>query len=542
MRRRLVTSSIVIALLVLALAWWIRVRGFRATSTPSAGETAIARAVRNFAIPPTAHHAANPYKNDDISVERGRDAYLESCSGCHGHDARGTTALGRSLYPRVPNLRSAKTQSLTDGDLNYIIENGIQLSGMPALARPHAEGVSWEIVAYLRSTGERMPPETTISTNAHYVGSGNCQHCHEEIYARWQKTTMANVVRDPKTHPDAILPDLSTNRIAPFTREQVAFVYGSRWKQRYFTHIGNDYYPLSVQRDIGNKKWLPYHVPDQGGDWWAAFYPTDNLQRPTSATCDGCHSVNFNLQTKQVTEWNVGCERCHGPGGEHVAHPTRANIQNPGAMDDISANDTCISCHSQGRPRAGLIAGKAVDWPVGYEPGRKLADFWKLEDIALGQTDFLHFPDGTAHKNRMQGNDFVQSTMYRHGVTCSSCHDPHGSTNTAQLRKPADKICMDCHSAGGANGPRTATLEEHTRHKAGSPGSQCVACHMPKIESEGVPGAFVSAHTFRFLSPGMTDRYKIPNACTSCHKDKSTAWASNALRSWSSTSPWRVAD
>ena len=57
---------------------------------------------------------------------------------------------------------------------------------------------------------------------------------------------------------------------------------------------------------------------------------------------------------------------------------------------------------------------------VGYHVGLRLADYWKLDDVIFGQTDFLHFADGTAHKNRMQGNDFVQSVMYRHGVCVST--------------------------------------------------------------------------------------------------------------------------
>jgi predicted CXXCH cytochrome family protein len=255
--------------------------------------------------------------------------------------------------------------------------------------------------------------------------------------------------------------------------------------------------------------------------------------RPTGATCDGCHSVNYNIHTRQVTEWNVGCERCHGPGSEHIAHPSRSNILNPSHMDDVAANDTCISCHSQGQPLTKEIEGKAYDWPVGYRVGLRLADYWKLEDHTLGQTTFTHFPDGTSHKNRMQGNDFVQSLMYRKGVTCASCHDVHGSQNYAQLRKPVDEICLDCHSTTSPNGPHVATMEEHTHHRDGSPGSQCVACHMPKIESEGVPGAFVSAHTFKFITPAMTEKYRIPNACTSCHKDKTAAWATNAMSHWS---------
>jgi hypothetical protein len=145
------------------------------------------------------------------------------------------------------------------------------------------------------------------------------------------------------------------------------------------------------------------------------------MQRPTGPTCDGCHSVNYDIHTKQVTEGNVGCERCHGPGSEHVAHPTRNNILNPAQMDDVATNDTCIQCHSQGQPLTKQIEGKAYDWPVGYHVGLHLADYWKLEDITLGQTTFTHFADGTALKNRMQGNDFVQSVMYEHGVTCASC-------------------------------------------------------------------------------------------------------------------------
>ena len=64
------------------------------------------------------------------------------------------------------------------------------------------------------------------------------------------------------------------------------------------------------------------------------------------------------------------------------------------------------------------IEGKYYDWPVGFRVGLKLEDFWQLEQHPLGETDFYYFADGTAHKNRMQGNDFVQSVMYRRGVTC----------------------------------------------------------------------------------------------------------------------------
>jgi predicted CXXCH cytochrome family protein len=538
----LLATAIVAAIFVGLLIW----RGFRASARPSAFETVVARSARNLAIPRRERNARNPFEPTPDALQQGREQFLTRCAGCHGIDGSGNTQIGLGMYPRVPDLRASATQNLTDGEMNYIIENGVQLTGMPAWGNPHLKspGGSWELVLFIRSlrpfTHQELSKQAAATSAAHYVGSQACAKCHTQIFEHWKNTPMANVVRDPREHPDAIIPDLNTNKIAKFSKEQVAFVYGSKWKQRYFTKVGDDYYPLGAQWDIGNKVWRPYHVPDTGADWWTQFYPSDNMQRPTGPTCDGCHSVNYDIHSKQVTEWNVGCERCHGPGSEHIAHPSRANILNPAEMDNVASTDTCIQCHSQGQPLQKQIEGKAYDWPVGYRVGLHLQDYWTLEDYTLGQTTFTHFADGTAHKNRMQGNDFVQSVMYQHGVTCASCHDVHGTANYAQLREPAQKLCLDCHGPTSPNGPHTATLEEHTHHKEGSAGSQCIACHMPKIETQGVPGSFVRSHTFKFITPAMTDKYKIPNACTSCHKDKPTAWATKEMATWKTTSPWRV--
>jgi predicted CXXCH cytochrome family protein len=129
--------------------------------------------------------------------------------------------------------------------------------------------------------------------------------------------------------------------------------------------------------------------------------------------------------------------------------------------------------------------------------------------------------------------------MYTRGVKCSSCHDVHGTDNDALLIKPANVMCLECHGPGSPNGPHVRTIEEHTHHKVGSTGDECIACHMPRIE-QTIADVNVRSHTFRFISPAMTDKYKIPNPCTDCHKDKSTAWATQELKTWSNISPWRV--
>src|ERR1043166_5160581 len=107
-----------------------------------------------------------------------------------------------------------------------------------------------------------------------YVGSPACKNCHSAIYERWRKTRMANVIRDPREHPDAIIPDLSKpDPLVKFSKDDIAFVYGSKWKQRYFKKVGDDYFPLEAQWDVTHRMWRAYHVAPNT-DWWTAFYPS----------------------------------------------------------------------------------------------------------------------------------------------------------------------------------------------------------------------------------------------------------------------------
>jgi predicted CXXCH cytochrome family protein len=387
--------------------------------------------------------------------------------------------------------------------------------------------------------------DAQVAQQRHYVGSESCQRCHAAAYAGWKQTRMANVVRDPKVHPEAVLADFAQpDPLVTFQLKDVAFVYGSRYKQRYFTRIGDDYYAEPAQWDVAKKRWLPYHV-EAGTDWWVPFYGPGNFDRPTGPLCDGCHSVNYNIQTKQVTEWNVGCEKCHGPGSEHVAKPTNANIVNPAKLDHVRANDTCIQCHSQGKPlgETGLTTQKSphYDWPVGFTAGDRLSDFWRLEVLKPGTTDFYQYADMTAHKNRMQGNDFIQSTMYHRELRCFDCHNVHSNANESNLKAVGNALCLRCHDASMQNpAGLKGTVAQHTHHAEGSKGSRCVACHMPLI-AQTIKDNFVASHTFRFIRPTSTDQSGVPNPCTSCHTDKNTAWAAKQLQSWGTVSPWRMA-
>ena len=540
--------AIVAAMLGLGVRW-VTSGGMVARQKPSGIEAFVGRHLVDLGIPrgarerrmPPAVSAGSASSGD---VAAGRGLYQQHCQACHGDDGRGKTEAGGGLYPPPISLdaQALAQRKRTDGEIFYLIQNGVRNTGMPGWQLPDEQ--IWQVVAFIRQLPSTVPATATkashdepVTRGATYVGSGACKSCHADLYARWDKTLMANVVRDPREHPDAILPDLTKpDPLVTFALGDIAFVYGSKWKQRYFKRKGDDYYPLPAQWDVTHKKWKPYFVKD---DWWAPLYPPDNSERPTSALCDGCHSVNYDIKTHTVTEWNVGCERCHGPGSEHVKQSWSGHIVNPSRLGYVAANDICVSCHSQGRPRENPIGGRAYDWPVGYDATGKLSDVWTLEEHRLGETTFTHFADGTAHKNRMQGNDFVTSQMYTHGVTCFTCHDAHGTGEDALLRKPADALCLDCHGPNSPNGPRAPTLAAHTHHDPKSAGSQCVGCHMPKI-AQTIGDVNVRSHTFRFVTPKESDTLKVPNACTACHADKPNDWATEALRSWNDRSPWRM--
>lgn len=124
--------------------------GMSAKPAPSALEAAAARAFRRWAIPAAAREARNPVRADERVLAQGRAHFADHCASCHGNDGSGGTALGRGLYPRPPDLRAKETQALTDGELFYVIENGVRLTGMPAWGVDGVPEESWKLVHFIR--------------------------------------------------------------------------------------------------------------------------------------------------------------------------------------------------------------------------------------------------------------------------------------------------------------------------------------------------------------------------------------------------------
>jgi mono/diheme cytochrome c family protein len=126
--------------------------GLSARATPTALETMIARNARRLAIPANARNEHNPISASDETLKEARAHFADHCATCHGNDGRGDTMYGKGLYPKPPDLRLPETQKLSDGELFWIIENGVRFTGMPAFGggSHSSQDDSWNLVLFLR--------------------------------------------------------------------------------------------------------------------------------------------------------------------------------------------------------------------------------------------------------------------------------------------------------------------------------------------------------------------------------------------------------
>jgi hypothetical protein len=123
-----------------------------ARQAPSRMETALARSLRSLSVPSKAQHSTNPFNSSPGVLQESARHFADHCASCHGNDGSGNTEMGKNLYPRSPDMRMADTQQLSDGELYYIIHNGVRWTGMPAWgeAGNNNDQDSWKLVLFIR--------------------------------------------------------------------------------------------------------------------------------------------------------------------------------------------------------------------------------------------------------------------------------------------------------------------------------------------------------------------------------------------------------
>ena len=152
-----VAATVVVAVLVLASM--LR-RGFSAHDEPSRVEAVLARTMRHWAVPSELREMKNPVPLTPQLLAEGRAHFADHCAGCHGNDGKGG-GMGRQMYPKAPDMTLPSTQSLSDGELFAIIENGVRLTGMPGFGSGTAESAhgSWGLVHFIRHLPKLTPEE-----------------------------------------------------------------------------------------------------------------------------------------------------------------------------------------------------------------------------------------------------------------------------------------------------------------------------------------------------------------------------------------------
>jgi hypothetical protein len=355
---------------------------------------------------------------------------------------------------------------------------------------------------------------------ATFVGSETCKKCHERTFLEWKTSLHSRMMRDVKLDPLANIGDFeSPDNIRTFSKEDIAFTLGSQWKQQYLKREGKDLIVLPAQYNITTGQWKAY-LPDKPN------------KRLWFNECSGCHATGVDPEKKTFVEMGVGCEACHGPGGNHVEAvpgyeiPTIIQARR---LTPAQAAQICGSCHTRGRDKTGKYA-----YPVDYQIHKGEANmrlFFKEARPDNGDESEYFWPSGESKYSNQQYLDWKQSQHAKVGVVCVSCHNVHRASSTlvstgdgggpgfldaiiSKTRLFEDRLCKSCHT----------TIQYRSVHKIHTFGS-CVACHMPKVATIGEAGDSHS-HTFSFMYPqaslkeGGVD--KQPNACSSCHHHKDT--------------------
>lgn len=168
-----------LALVLVGGVWgyqFIRSHSFSAREKPTAFEASLARRLRWLATPSGVRDLKNPVEATELNIAEARDHFADHCAVCHANDGSGDTQIGAGLYPPPPDMRDSATQSLTDGELFYIIKNGIRFTGMPGWGGEGDE--NWNLVAFIRHLPELSEFELQLMNEVNSLGSSGEQHEH----------------------------------------------------------------------------------------------------------------------------------------------------------------------------------------------------------------------------------------------------------------------------------------------------------------------------------------------------------------------------
>jgi mono/diheme cytochrome c family protein len=198
----LLFAVLIVVVLFGGLYVYARGHGFSAREQPSWMERTMALNARKIATPADAKSLANPRQQQTAEMTAEADEhFVEHCSICHGIDGRGDTNIGRNLYPKVPDMSQQDTQQLSDGELYYIISNGIRLTGMPAWGSEDKPEAIWDLVSLIRRLPKLFPEELQRLQNAAREAGGELsEQAPEDERKETQESSKERTAKPKHTH------------------------------------------------------------------------------------------------------------------------------------------------------------------------------------------------------------------------------------------------------------------------------------------------------------------------------------------------------
>jgi hypothetical protein len=385
-----------------------------------------------------------------------------------------------------------------------------------------------------------------------YVGMATCAKCHAEIHRQWTHSRHSKMVQ-PATKESVQgnfkLPQVKLRgqnyglweRDGTFyitetyltgkpQEHRVDYTLGNRRIQHYLTTLADGkVIVLPPSWDVTRKGWfhnLDIADPDE----------VEGVQvQVWNKQCYSCHvsqqEKNFDVEKNVYkTAWldfGTNCERCHGPGSEHVAHYSASTPPKGPASDIVvqtrldAARNTmvCAQCHSF----RDIFA-------KGFSAGDDYYNYFVpiLQYNQPRDKDPAYWADGRTRRFSNDAYGLWQSECFlQGGATCVACHSSVHEVEiekSPQLRPSANALCTRCHIQIGEK------ISAHTHHAAGSAGSSCIECHMPRtvfsIKAE------IRDHSMSIPVPENTLHHGIPNACNLCHNDRDANWSIKQMDAW----------
>ena len=303
-----------------------------------------------------------------------------------------------------------------------------------------------------------------LAAAAVFIGSQACRPCHTAISDAYSRTAMARS-SGPVTSLEAVKITAAGHR------------YRIAGKQLYFdsgrgeTAVSIDYFIGSMAAGRSLLTFRDRYLYELPVTWYSRKQLWDaspgyehetevKLNRAVEPSCLSCHASRVrpivNTQNRYgdppFLENGIGCERCHGPGSEHVRDPEHAAMINPAKLAAARRDSVCSQCHLTGDARIERAGRRVVD----FRPGDLLSDYatYFVKPRAPGDLKV------TSHVEKLQSSRCKRASGDK--LWCGTCHDPHDESRTAAMTQAA---CTGCHR------------DAHHQHEA------CATCHMPKSKT-----------------------------------------------------------